>query len=77
MPLKSRGGLSKARAFAYGSSDRDCGPAAARPRFFLWVVLPLLPYLLSFAAGAMIYVVADPHNRHCREEPAAERLISS
>ena len=59
MPLKSQG-LSKARAFAYGSLTGIVEPAAALLTILLTgLVLPLLPYLLSFAAGAMIYVVVE------------------
>ena len=59
MPLKSQG-LSKVRAFAYGSLSGIVEPAAALITILLTgLVLPLLPYLLSFAAGAMIYVVVE------------------
>ncbi len=59
MPLKSQG-ISKARAFAYGSLSGIVEPAAALLTILLTgLVVPLLPYLLSFAAGAMIYVVVE------------------
>lgn len=59
MPLKSQG-LSKARAFAYGSLSGIVEPIAALITILLTgLVVPLLPYLLSFAAGAMIYVVVE------------------
>lgn len=59
MPLKSQG-LSKARAFAYGSLSGIVEPVAALFTILLTgLVVPLLPYLLSFAAGAMIYVVVE------------------
>ena len=59
MPLKSQG-LSKGRAFIYGALSGIVEPAAARVTILLTsFVVPLLPYLLSFAAGAMIYVVVE------------------
>lgn len=59
MPLKSEG-FSKKKAFAYGALSGIVEPIAAgftvmMSRF----VVPVLPYLLSFAAGAMIYVVVE------------------
>lgn len=59
MPLKSAG-ISKARAFAYGMLSGLVEPIAAVLTIFLAnLVVPLLPYYLSFAAGAMIYVVVE------------------
>ena len=59
MPLRSQG-LSKPRAFAYGALSGIVEPAAALLTILLTgLVVPLLPYLLSFAAGAMIYVVVE------------------
>ena len=59
MPLRAEG-VSKGRSFAYGVISGAVEPVAA---FFTIcaasVVLPVLPYLLSFAAGAMIYVVVE------------------
>lgn len=59
LPLKSEG-HSKGRAFFYGAMSGIVEPIAA----FLTVLLagfitPVLPYLLAFAAGAMIYVVVE------------------
>lgn len=59
MPLKSEG-VSKSKAFLLGSLSGIVEPIAA----FLTILLakyvsPILPYLLSFAAGAMIYVVVE------------------
>ena len=57
MPLRGQG-LSKGRAFLYGALSGIVEPAAALITILLTgLVVPLLPYLLSFAAGAMIYVV--------------------
>lgn len=59
MPLKGQG-ISKARAFAYGGISGIVEPVAALLTILLTgVILPLLPYLLAFAAGAMIYVVVE------------------
>ena len=59
MPLKGQW-ISKARAFLYGTLSGIVEPAAAFLTILLTsLVVPLLPYLLSFAAGAMIYVVVE------------------
>ena len=59
MPLKSQG-LSKGKAFVYGALSGIVEPIAAVITILLTgLVVPLLPYLLSFAAGAMIYVVVE------------------
>lgn len=59
MPLKGQG-ISKARAFLYGMLSGIVEPAAALLTILLTsLVVPLLPFLLSFAAGAMIYVVVE------------------
>ena len=59
MPLRSEG-AGKGRAFLYGLLSGVAEPLAAL--LTLWaaeLILPALPYLLSFAAGAMIYVVVE------------------
>ena len=59
LPLKSQG-ISKGRAFAYGALSGIVEPIAAVFTILLTgLVVPMLPYLLSFAAGAMIYVVVE------------------
>ena len=59
MPIQSQG-LSKRRSFVYGALSGIVEPAAALLTILLTgLVVPLLPYLLSFAAGAMIYVVVE------------------
>ncbi len=59
MPLKSQG-ITRRKAFLYGTLSGIVEPAAALLTIFLTgLVVPLLPYLLSFAAGAMIYVVVE------------------
>ena len=59
MPLKSEG-VSKPRAFLYGTLSGIVEPIGALITILLTnAVVPILPYLLSFAAGAMIYVVVE------------------
>ncbi|MEG0073882.1 MAG: ZIP family metal transporter [Clostridia bacterium] len=59
MPLKNAG-LSKKKAFMYGMLSGIVEPIAAIVTIILAsLVVPILPYFLSFAAGAMIYVVAE------------------
>ncbi len=59
MPLRAHGN-SKLRSFIYGSLSGIVEPAAAFITILLTgVIVPLLPYLLSFAAGAMLYVVVE------------------
>lgn len=59
LPLKSEGG-SRKRAFIYGMASGVVEPIAAGITILLTgIILPLLPYLLAFAAGAMIYVVVE------------------
>ena len=59
VPLRLEG-LSAGRAFLYGSAS-----GVVEPVFGILVVLvagtiqPLMPWLLSFAAGAMMYVVVE------------------
>lgn len=59
MPLKSEG-TSKLKAFWYGTISGIVEPIGAIMTIALTkLVVPILPYLLSFAAGAMIYVVVE------------------
>ena len=59
MPLKSEG-MSKSKAFLYGTLSGIVEPIGAIITILLTnIVVPILPYLLSFAAGAMIYVVVE------------------
>ena len=59
MPLVSNG-FSKKKAFGYGVISGVVEPIAALLTILLAnLVTPILPYLLSFAAGAMIYVVVE------------------
>ena len=59
MPLR-RQGLSRTKSFLYGQASAIVEPFAAV--LGAWAVLtfePILPYALSFAAGAMIFVVVE------------------
>lgn len=59
MPLKSEG-LSKTKAFLDGAASGVVEPIAALLTILLTgLITPVLPYLLSFAAGSMIYVVVE------------------
>ncbi|MDR1939352.1 MAG: ZIP family metal transporter [Clostridiales bacterium] len=59
LPLKGEG-FSNAKAFAYGSLSGMVEPIAGVLGALLVVVtLSVIPWALSFAAGAMIYVVID------------------
>lgn len=59
MPLKSEG-ISKHKAFLYGTLSGIVEPIGAIITILLTnAVVPMLPYLLAFAAGAMIYVVVE------------------
>ena len=59
MPLKSQG-MGKGRAFGYGVMSGIIEPIGAIITIMLAeLIVPLLPYMLSFAAGAMLYVVVE------------------
>ncbi|WP_352399744.1 ZIP family metal transporter [Anaerotignum sp.] len=59
MPLQSEG-MSKKKAFLYGAASGIVEPMGAVVTILLAEqVVPLLPYFLAFAAGAMIYVVVE------------------
>ncbi len=59
LPLRSEGN-SRRKAFSYGTLSGIVEPIAALLTVLLTsYVVPILPYLLSFAAGAMLYVVIE------------------
>lgn len=59
MPLRSEG-MSRTRAFACGVISGIAEPAGAVLTIFAaGFIIPAMPYFLSFAAGAMIYVVVE------------------
>ena len=59
MPLR-RDGMSRFKSFMYGQASGAVEPIAAVIGAGLVLLMqPILPYALSFAAGAMIFVVAE------------------
>ena len=59
LPLRNEG-MSRGRAFIYGTASGVVEPIAAFITILLAAFIePILPYLLAFAAGAMIYVVVE------------------
>ena len=59
MPLKSNG-MKKGRAFGYGVISGAIEPIGAILTILLAnILVPVLPYLLAFSAGAMLYVVVE------------------
>lgn len=59
LPLKNEA-KSRGKAFLYGMASGIVEPIGAVITILLTgIVLPFLPYLLSFAAGSMIYVVVE------------------
>lgn len=59
MPLRSEG-LSKLKAFSIGALSGIVEPVfALLTMLLISFVTPVLPYLLAFAAGSMIYVVVE------------------
>lgn len=59
LPLKSQG-MSRAKSFTYGFLSGVVEPIAALLTLMITsFIVPVLPYLLAFAAGAMMYVVVE------------------
>ena len=59
MPLHGNG-MAKGKAFGLGVASGVVEPVAALVTIAAAsVAVPLLPYLLGFAAGAMLYVVVE------------------
>ena len=59
MPLSSNG-MKRSKAFGYGVLSGVIEPVGAIGTILLAsFVVPVLPYLLAFAAGAMLYVVVE------------------
>ena len=60
LPLRSESGIGRRKAFLYGALSGAVEPVAAFGTILLAGFLtPVLPYLLAFAAGAMLYVVVE------------------
>ncbi len=54
------GGVSKRRAFSYGVLSGAVEPIGAIITILMTpLIMPVLPYILAFAAGAMIYVIVE------------------
>jgi len=59
MPLKAEG-FSKPKSFLWGFISGAVEPIMGILAFFITgLISPILPYILAFAAGAMIYVVVE------------------
>ena len=59
IPLR-REGLSRSKSFLYGQASGLVEPIAGMLGAYLVLIMkPILPFALSFAAGAMIYVVVE------------------
>ncbi len=59
LPVRSEGGV-RGKAFLYGTLSGIVEPVAGGITVLLAAyITPVLPYLLAFAAGAMIYVVVE------------------
>lgn len=60
LPLKSAGHMGRGKAMLCGAASGAVEPVAAVATILLsQLVTPILPYLLAFAAGAMLYVVVE------------------
>ena len=60
LPLRSEEGMSRRKAFLYGMLSGIVEPVGALITILLSsLITPVLPYLLAFAAGAMLYVVVE------------------
>ena len=69
MPLHSEG-MSKNKSFAIGALSGIVEPIASILTILLIsFVAPILPYLLTFAAGAMMYVVVEELIPEAQAEP--------
>ena len=59
MPMRSDG-MKRGRAFGYGVLSGAIEPVGAVITILLAALMvPILPYLLAFSAGAMLYVVVE------------------
>ncbi len=59
LPMRSNG-LSQKKAFAYGAASGIIEPIGTVLTILLaGLFVPILPYLLAFSAGAMLYVVVE------------------
>ncbi len=69
LPLKGEG-VKKKRAFLLGTASGAVEPIGAALTLLLSAyITPVLPYLLAFAAGAMVYVVVEELIPEASREP--------
>lgn len=69
MPLKAEG-VTKPKSFLYGVLSGIVEPIGAIITIlFAGILVPALPYLLSFASGAMIYVIVEELVPDMSKEP--------
>lgn len=69
LPLRAEG-MGKRRAFYYGTASGAVEPVGALLTILLSAyITPILPYLLAFAAGAMLYVVVEELIPEASQEP--------
>jgi ZIP family zinc transporter len=74
IPLR-REGLSRFKSFVYGQASGIVEPIAAVIGALAVIVMkPMLPYALSFAAGAMIYVVVEELIPEAQQEKAHSNI---
>ena len=74
MPLRAEGD-SKSKAFLGGVLSGIVEPiGAVLTLLAAQLVIPALPYLLSFAAGAMLYVVVEELKCHRESTPISARF---
>lgn len=77
VPLGAEG-MKKGRAFLYGVASGAVEPIAALITMALTsLITPVLPYILSFAAGAMIYVVIDELIPSAKEGESAAGTVGA
>lgn len=76
LPLRA-GGYSRRKAFLYGALSGAVEPAGAVVAvLFSRLVVPVMPYFLSFAAGAMVYVVCEELIPEMRENTKSKLGIA-
>ncbi len=76
IPLR-REGFSRKKAFLYGQASGIVEPiAGVLGAAAVLIFTPLLPYALSFAAGAMIYVVAEELIPEAQQEKMHSDIVT-
>lgn len=69
LPMRNEG-MSRGKSFAYGAASGAVEPLFGVVAFFITALItPILPYILSFAAGAMVYVVVEELIPEAQEKP--------